>query len=353
MNIKRVLAQSKMGQDIRKKIHSRSSKNTLGGAVDFLKNWGTPDDIISDMAKDMFDFCSKSSFTYSEYMFYHFYKKDHKERMEFISSEERIYCCEKLNKANNWGIFENKANTYEKYKGYFKRDVCVVRNPKSKNDRLNLKKFIAKHPCFIAKTLKDAGGVGIKKVDFSKKTISDELCKNFLLDYSNGCLCEEIIIQSDEFANFHPESVNTLRITTVRFNDYIEIIHPAMRIGTGNSFVDNAGSNGILCSISLNTGKIIATSNERGEAFIKHPDTGMKLIGYKIPFFEEAVNLAKELALVVPSNRYTGWDLAHTKNGWILVEANSYGGFVIWQIPLQKGFRLEWEDILKRIKDNR
>lgn len=40
MNIKRVLAQSKMGQDIRKKIHSRSSKNTLGGGGKFFEKLG-------------------------------------------------------------------------------------------------------------------------------------------------------------------------------------------------------------------------------------------------------------------------------------------------------------------------
>lgn len=164
------------------------------------------------------------------------------------------------------------------------------------------KNFINNHPCFIAKTLNDAGGVGIKKYDFSDKTISVELCEEFLKKYSNGCLCEELIVQSEEFACFHPESVNTVRITTIRFDDHVEIIHPAMRIGTGKSFVDNAGSNGILCSIDSSTGKIIATANEHGQAFTSHPDTGIELIGHKIPFLNDAMNIAKELALIVPTN---------------------------------------------------
>lgn len=303
----------------------------------------------SKMAEDMYSFCTKYNYSYAEYMFYHFIERDLKERLEFISSEERIYCCEKLNKAKNWEIFENKANTYKMYRNYFKRDVCVIRDFKDKSDRDSFRKFVNNHACFIGKTLDDAGGVGIQKFDLRKMALSDELIERFYEKYPKGCLLEELIIQSKDFSQFHPQSVNTLRITTIRFNDHIEIIHPAMRIGTGESYVDNAGSNGILCAIDAETGVIIATANERGEKFEDHPDTGIKLIGFQIPFLDEAIELAKELALIVPSNRYTGWDLAHTEKGWVLVEANSYGGFVIWQIPLQKGFRSEWENIIKRI----
>ena len=348
MNIKRTLAQSYLGQQIRRIVHNRNSNKTLESAVDFLNKWGG-DFNIPEIAKDMYEFCKKFNYSYTEYMFYHFYDRGIDERLTFISSEERIYCCEKLNKADNWDVFENKANTYLAYEPYFKRDVCIVRNPSNQSERETLKRFIKKHPCFMAKTLDDAGGVGITKYDVSDIYISDEWCDEFLAKYSKGCLCEELIIQSEEFSRFHPESVNTLRITTIRFDDHVEIVHPAMRVGTGKSYVDNAGSNGILCAIDSATGKVIATANERGEAYTIHPDTGVELIGCQIPYFEEALELAKELAQVIPTNRYTGWDLAHTTNGWVLVEANSYGGFVIWQIPLQKGFREEWNDIMNRI----
>ena len=48
--------------------------------------------------------------------------------------------------------------------------------------------------------------------------------------------------------------------------------------------------------------------------------------------------MAIELARQIPSNRYAGWDLALTKNGWLMIEGNARGQFVGWQIPMQKGF---------------
>ena len=48
-------------------------------------------------------------------------------------------------------------------------------------------------------------------------------------------------------------------------------------------------------------------------------------------------------------NKYAGWDLALTEKGWVMVEGNARGQFV-WQIPMQKGFMKEANQILKRLK---
>lgn len=59
------------------------------------------------------------------------------------------------------------------------------------------------------------------------------------------------------------------------------------------------------------------------------------------------MEMAIELARQIPSNRYAGWDLALTKNGWLMIEENARGQFVGWQIPMQKGFRKEWNELTK------
>lgn len=40
MNIKRLLAQSKLGQNIRREVHNKKNKRTLEGAISFLNEWG-------------------------------------------------------------------------------------------------------------------------------------------------------------------------------------------------------------------------------------------------------------------------------------------------------------------------
>lgn len=346
MVIKRVVMQTVPGQRLRKAIHKMRSKQTYETAKIFLKNWGGEE--LSEYAKDMYMFCKKYNYTYAEYMYYHFYEKKLKERLAYISSEERIYCCEKLNPAKNWSVFENKANTYLKFKEFFKRDVFILRKPYDKNTRKALYEFILNNPCFIAKTFYDAEGRGVKKYDLRKGQISNDWIDSFLAKYQNGCLCEELIVQSSDFAKLHPESVNGLRLTTIRFRDHVEIIHPAMRVGTGDNYVDNAGCDGIICAVD-SSGKMFRAVNERGEFYETHPDTGVKFLEYRVPYFEEAMELAEKLAEVVPDNRYTGWDLAHTSEGWILIEANAYAAFLMWQLPLQQGFRNEWESIMSRI----
>lgn len=39
MNLKRLLAQSKLGQNVRRAVHNQK-KRTLNGAISFLNDWG-------------------------------------------------------------------------------------------------------------------------------------------------------------------------------------------------------------------------------------------------------------------------------------------------------------------------
>ena len=112
--------------------------------------------------------------------------------------------------------------------------------------------------------------------------------------------------------------------------------------------MDNGGSGGFFCALDEN-GVCYGTSDEFGRRYEKHPTTDLPLIGMKLPRYQEAITLAKELAEVIPENRYTGWDLALTDDGWIMQEANDCGGIVAIQAPMGRGVRKELEDILKEL----
>lgn len=148
---------------------------------------------------------------------------------------------------------------------------------------------------------------------------------------------------------FHPESVNTVRITTILYKDRVEIIHPFFRTGRGNSVVDNGGSGGIINAVDVETGIIIGSADEMGIHYETHPESDLPLLGFKMPRWEEAKKLAVELAHVMPDNHYCGWDLALTDNGWVLQEANDRGEFVGFQLPTTKGFRKELLQILNEL----
>lgn len=153
----------------------------------------------------------------------------------------------------------------------------------------------------------------------------------------------------DELGKLHPQSVNTLRIPTINFGDHIEIFHPFLRIGKGSSFVDNAGAGGIGATIDVYSGKIKSAGDEEGNYYLRHPDTGVQLIDFKIPYWEDAIAMAKELASLVPDVKYVGWDLALTYKGWVLVEGNEDGQFV-FQYFDQEGAMPEIKNIISKLE---
>lgn len=83
--------------------------------------------------------------------------------------------------------------------------------------------------------------------------------------------------------------------------------------------------------------------SENGEVYKTHPNTMFLIKGYSIPEWECAIELVKKLAMVVPEQVYVGWDLAYTDTGWIMIEGNSWGQYIV-QIPLRKGIRSIIED---------
>lgn len=264
-------------------------------------------------------------------------------KQSFIGCEDNTPWADKMNKSENRKIFDNKMQTYNRFREFYGRDVCMVTDEADGYEKFA--GFICKHPRFIAKPANSYAGVGVALFDLKDYSSGEELYSILMKKYKNTVLLEEPIIQVEELAEFHPASVNTVRMPTFRFDDRTEIKHPFWRMGQKGNVADNAGAGGIFALIDIETGIVFSAVDERGNSYVCHPDTGLQIIGYKIPRWEEAKEFAKKLAQVIPDNRYTGWDIALTSNGWIMVEGNACAQFV-HQIPLHKGCREEIEEII-------
>jgi hypothetical protein len=102
------------------------------------------------------------------------------------------------------------------------------------------------------------------------------------------------------------------------------------KIAVAQNIIDNidGGRTGnFLAAVTLTDGRLCTavgySKNGRGiEAVARHPDTGLALEGFCVPFWAEAKALAKQASQLFLPLRTIGWDIALTKNGPVLVEGN-------------------------------
>jgi hypothetical protein len=174
----------------------------------------------------------------------------------------------------------------------------------------------------------------------SKPIQKDEL-NTFLLSLHNSVMCTRIGSQSDYSRELYPDTLNTLRILTLRDPDKGEafIAGAVQRIGTSYSYpVDNFHRGGIAANVNLDTGElgkaaaIFPVSNNRLNWHEYHPDTKAKIVGRKIPNWDQLKLKVLELADEMSFCRIIGWDIASTAEGFILIEANNGADPKIHQI---------------------
>ena len=283
---------------------------------------------------------------FDEYFLYNYPLCGTKERESFVTDKLRWYYYAAINTNEAVEIFNDKKKCYDLFEKWFKRDLILVSSADDKGEFL---RFAEKHKRFIVKPYNSSGGRGISIKNVEETSLED--CFNELIAGGNAVVCEELVVQSEKMAALHASSVNTLRMPTIRVGDEIHLFHPLLRMGVGNAVVDNASSGGIFALIDPETGIVCSEArDEKGGVFDAHPDTHIVFNGYKIPDWKQAVELVQELAMVCPDCRYVGWDLAHTENGWVMIEGNPRGQIVMMQLFYDIGFKKEFEQYIEMVQ---
>ena len=274
-----------------------------------------------------------------EYFCYGFPEKTPAERRAFLSERESVLLSYRWNDLDGMTLLNDKYQTFCLYGAFFGRAAAPVR---SAADGPGFLRFAAAHPVFVAKPLNGARGEGVEKIDLS--ATGENAAAVFLeLLARGGVLAEEPIRQSAALARFHPASVNTVRVVTFRDKNDGVSYDCFLKTGRGGSFVDNGAAGGVLAGIDPLTGYVVTDGvDESGRRWTSHPDTGVPFRGALLPEWEALLALCRRLSAVLPAVRLTGWDLAHTENGWLLVEANGQTELIGPQAVFGRGLRHRW-----------
>lgn len=278
----------------------------------------------------------KYGISMDEYFLFDFQALDHSQRKTYLTTFNRVAYYALLNDWRHDGVFTNKYATYKTYREFYKRRVLLLAQYHDNLDEFQA--FVRDNPRFIYKPLSESCGKGVRIIDPTEFSSPQELYHSLR---KNAGVAEELIIQDERLGQFHPSSVNTIRMPQVinRAGETV-IFSPVLRVGQKNSIVDNAGAGGILANIDPNTGVVYTDgADEFGNRYTRHPQTNVTFKGFVIPRWDEAVCLVKELSRVLPTVRYIGWDLALTRDGWVVVEGNVCAEFKVLQIADKRGLR--------------
>ena len=284
-------------------VHEQSGKNRL---------W-----LFADMIYSMFRY----GIGYLDYMTFGFayIKKD--KRLTFMTMDDNIAMARRLNKQDAFYIFDDKTVLYSKIRHLMGHPYVDLREGFD-----GFAAFIKDRESFFAKEPVSFGGLGVKKVMVrgrDAKEIYEELMKEKLF------LAEETILQHPEMNKLCSSSVNTIRVcTVVGEKGTPHVVYAIVRIGSGDKAVDNISSGGMYTLLSKD-GKITHPTfcDKTVTYYTHHPVSGFPFIGFQIPYYEQAIALCKQAAMLEPDMRYIGWDVAITEKGPVLVEGNILPGY--------------------------
>lgn len=319
-----------------KKSYAEQVQKKLDAYLDLVKADKEGD--ISESKTDILFCCFAYGFMPDEYFVYELQSKTGKDRKSYISDRDRYLLVYRMNDIIDMDIYLDKFRTYQYFKQYYKRDAVGI---SKKSDKAKFLDFIVKHPVFVKKNVSLSRGKSVSLVDINEVQFEPEDYFRRLISEGEFIL-EERVVQSPVMSKLNPSSVNTVRCITFNTPDGIKIGPCFLKVGQGNSFIDNGGAGGILVGIDNKTG-VLSTDgyDEFLNQYKVHPDTKTTFQGYQLPEWDSLISLAKEISQRTPSVRYIGWDFSHTEKGWLIIEGNASGQMIGPQIVWKNGMKEE------------
>ena len=314
---------------------------------------------------------------YSYRLFSHYMGKVPHIIPDYIGTEILSYY---LNPRRYSDFYEDK-NTYSSYvllehalpKTYLKRigggkilhedsveGIEIISSPTLCLQNLGVEMFILKP---TVDTCSGKGVLMFKKQNeryVSSKGIlfSDE----FLNEYGDDYVIQEVIEQHPDLAKFNPTSVNTLRICTYRSvnDESVTVTGALIRIGKSGEVVDNAHAGGCFVGIDLESGNLLHYACDQYGNKYETWNGVLFSENHIIPHWNKVKEFAEKIASYNKHSRLLALDLTVDKLGIPRIIEINIDGFSYWlfQFCGQDVFNGEVQSVIdycnkKLLKDGR
>jgi len=268
--------------------------------------------------------CFVTRALYVDYFKLSFYNKSFKKTNMLLTRGRYDLLYPLLSTNENRKIMNEKDLFLSVFKAYIKRDWLALNNELTIGQ---LTEFVLKNPTFIAKPRSLNQGQGIEFVEASRFLSIHEMLA--YLKSKNLFVIEERVYNHEALSKFSRNALSIVRIVTLRLPEKVEIISAFLRFNIIVDIVDNFSPGAYECPIDLDEGVIIKGVCD-GINYDQYYDThpfGFNVIGIKIPFWEEMINMVKEAALTLDNVYFIPWDVAISPDGPLIIEGNNNPGY--------------------------
>ena len=133
----------------------------------------------------------------------------------------------------------------------------------------------------------------------------------------------------------------TVRLLTILRKGKPELLRACWKIPAGENAADNFWRPGnLLAQLDLDSGRVIRVIRRTGtkqEEISHHPDTGVRILGMKVPNWRDVTRLAFDGAKLLDELPLVGWDIAPVDSGAVLVEPNVTPDLQLHQLADRRG----------------
>lgn len=266
---------------------------------------------------------------YMDYDLFEMYNLTEEQRATYLTRGRNNALVRRLNQRQEYADLHNKAQFNRTFAEFLKREWILV----EEDNRQQVLDFLSRHAQIIAKPLVGSCGRGVEKLDVAQLG-GPEACYDRIQSFGVPYELEEVLIQHPAVSAIYPHAINTLRAVTVNYKGQVHLISTCFRIGNHGKHVDNFNNGGMVVPVDEKTGIVTDRGIDKSKnLFEVHPMTGAPIKGFRFPEWEEAMDMVKRAATVVPQIGYVAWDVAFTVNGPCLVEGNDFPGHDLYQLP--------------------
>ena len=262
-----------------------------------------------------------------------FWSYSNPKRSKCLTHYRRLALEKKYNSPADVHYFKNKPEFNHFFSDFVHRGWLWVKEASFED----FKAFLMRYGSVIIKPMDGKQGDGIRKMEYVDD--DTELRRTFDALVKEDVIVEELIIQHPDMV-FGNKSVNTIRVLTAcRPDGTARIMKAFLRVGVGDSLVDNTATGGYYYEVDLENGIVSSEGiSKDGTRVFIHPQTDIVMLGFKVPLWDEVVKMCTSAAQRLPRMALVGWDVAISQDHVQLIEGNNSADYIGYEFVGSNGY---------------